>query len=66
VVADETLEVQRVGRGRSGASDSGCRGRDCQAIEQNPEKPSRWAKAGAGCLKWCSSDGSGHGPVRRR
>jgi len=64
VVADETLEVQRVGRGRFRSVRFRNARTGCQAIEQNPGKPSR-GKAGAGWPSVVQFKGCGHGPVRR-
>ena len=44
VVADESLKVQRVGRGRFRSVRFRMHGKNYQAIEQNPEKPSRWGQ----------------------
>jgi len=43
-VGDETLDVQRVGRGRFRSVRFRMNGKNYQAIEQNPEKPSRWGQ----------------------
>lgn len=38
------ISVRRVGRGMFRAVQFECRGRKFEAIEQNPDKPSRWGK----------------------
>jgi len=44
VVTGESLRVQRVGRLRLKTVRFRMNGRDLQAIEQNPDKPSRWGQ----------------------
>jgi len=44
VVAGEALMVQRVGGGRLKTVKFRMNGRAYQAIEQNPERPSRWGQ----------------------
>jgi hypothetical protein len=43
-VAGERLRVTRVGRGSLRVVRFTLNGRDCEAIEQNPERPSRWGQ----------------------
>jgi hypothetical protein len=44
VIEGRTVEVKRVGSGGLRSVRFQMDGRDLQAIEQNPEKPSRWGK----------------------
>lgn len=44
VIGGKTVEVKRIGTGRFRSVKFQMDGRELQAIEQNPEKPSRWGK----------------------
>lgn len=44
LINGQTVEVKRVGSGRLRSLKFQMDGRNLQAIEQNPEKPSRWGK----------------------
>ena len=44
VVGDQKIRVQRVGRGRFRMVQFKLNGRTFEAIEQNPDKPSRWGE----------------------
>jgi hypothetical protein len=44
VLEDQTIRVRRVGSGRLRMVEFRLNGRVFEAIEQNPEKPSRWGK----------------------
>jgi hypothetical protein len=43
-IGDEKIRVQRVGRGRFRMIQFKLNGRTLEAIEQNPDKPSRWGQ----------------------
>jgi hypothetical protein len=43
-VAGSRLRIRRVGHGSLRTVRFAMNGRDCEAIEQNPEKPSRWGQ----------------------
>ena len=44
VIAGQKLDVKRVGSGRLRSVNFQTNGRELHAIEQNPDKPSRWGK----------------------